>query len=242
MPLMLGLDASSLTMSLVNIASPHGAEGALADSVQTALEALAHLSVERIGNTVVAATHAGHGERVLVAARLDTAGSEEPPLAFVEMGKLYGVGSCDAKGCAAVMLKAASLGTYRRDVTFVFYDGGTEGADEDADGLSRLARERRELIEADVALLMTPTDAAVAGPDREHPLAETLIALTEVPATSAPAGSGPTSSGLASVRAVGIPAVAFGPGDPAVAGAAAEFVPTAQLSQCEFVLRRWLTD
>jgi succinyl-diaminopimelate desuccinylase len=89
-PLMLALDVSSLTMSLVNIASPPGLEGALADSIETALRGLPHLEVERVGDTVIAATNAGHGERVVVAGQLTAGAAGADPLAYVEMGKLFG--------------------------------------------------------------------------------------------------------------------------------------------------------
>jgi succinyl-diaminopimelate desuccinylase len=39
---------------------------------------------------------------------------------------------------------------------------------------------------------------------------------------------------------LGIPAVAFGPGDPQLAHTREEYVPTAQLTECEHVLREWL--
>src|ERR1700709_1370305 len=91
-PLLLALDVQSLTMSLVNIASPRGGEGALADSIEAALRNLRHLEVERAGDTVIARTNAGHDARVIVAGRLDVA-AEEDPLAYVEMGKLFGPGA-----------------------------------------------------------------------------------------------------------------------------------------------------
>ena len=219
-PLMLALDVQSLTMSLVNIASPVGREAAIADSIEAALRPLAHLSVTRSGDTVIARTDGGHGERVLVAGRVgvasEVASEVEEPLAFVEMGKLYGPGACDAKGAVAVMLKAAALGAYARDVTFVFA-AGTADVD--------------DLEPADVVLLASPTGSAVRG-SLEHPLAQRLAGLTDV---------APVADASLDVAPLPSRTVAFGPGNPAVAGTAEEFVPTAELGQCEFVLRQWLT-
>ena len=50
-----------------------------------------------------------------------------------------------------------------------------------------------------------------------------------------------TASLRSAVGSATVPGVAFGPGDPSVAGTPGEFVPTAQLTQSEFVLRQWLT-
>lgn len=222
-PLMLNLDISSLTMSLVNIASPSGATAALADSVEAALRTVTHLDVDRIGDTVVARTDAAHSERVVVCAHMDTAVSGTDPLAFVEMGKLYGPGASDAKGALAVALKAAATPSFSRDVTFVFCADRQHSDGDEA------------LRGADFALLAEPTDSAVVGGALDHPLAHSLVALTErEPSTG-------EAHGLARVASFGVPAVAFGPGDPSVAGKPGEFVPTAQLSQCEFVLRQWLS-
>ena len=196
-PLLLGLDVQSLTMSLVNIASPPGGEGALADSIEAALRTLAHLEVSRAGDTVIARTTAGHDKRVTVVGNLTTASSEEEPLAHVEMGKLFGPGASQAKGALAVTLKAAALGNYNSEVTFVYYAGGL------AD----------DLVQSDFVLLAEPTNSAVRGSAvgggaLDHPWAVELIRLTDV----APVAD--AAHDLAPVASLDIPAVAFGPGDP----------------------------
>lgn len=230
-PLMLGLDVQSLTMSLVNIASPCGGESALADSIEAALRNLAHLDVERADDTVIARAHAGHDERVIVAGRLDVA-SEEDPLAYVEMGKLFGPGASEAKGALAVTLKAAVMTSYSRDVTFIYYAGGPN-----AEKPSALGGLGEDLRKADFVLLAEPTNSAVRGGALDHPWAQRLIGLTDVAPVS-DASAGPDLARLASLD---VHAVAFGPGDPSVAGTPGEFVATAQLAHCEFVLRQWLT-
>lgn len=223
LPLMLALDVQSLTMSLVNIASPSDQEGTLADSIEVALRALPHLTVEREGDTVIAHTSAGHDQRVVIAGDLRVA-SEQDPLAYVEMGQLFGPGASDAKGALAVTLKAAAIGSYGCDVTFVYYAGELNAA-----GLAHLDP---DLLRASLVLLAEPTNAAVRGGSLDHPLAQRLIGLTDV---------APVAGVLARFTSLDVPVVAFGPGDPSVAGTPGEFVPTAQLAHCEFVLRQWLT-
>jgi succinyl-diaminopimelate desuccinylase len=46
---------------------------------------------------------------------------------------------------------------------------------------------------------------------------------------------------VARFAALGIPAVNYGPGDPSLAHSQGEFVPVAQVVECETALRRWLT-
>jgi succinyl-diaminopimelate desuccinylase len=68
----LNADAVTLTEQLVNIESVSRNEEAIADAVESALRPLAHLEVTRLGNTVVARTDLGRGERVVIAGHLDT--------------------------------------------------------------------------------------------------------------------------------------------------------------------------
>ena len=227
MPLLLALDVSSLTMSLVNIASSGGDETALADSVEAALRAVTHLDVDRVGDTVVAQADVGHSERVVVAGHLGAQRSENA-MAYVEMGMLFGPGASDAKGALAVALKAAAAGGYSRDVTFIFYaEGEGPGIADDA------------VLSAGFALLAEPTDCAVTGSGSalDHPWARQLLELTGVD----PGPDPRRAHGLERFVSLGVPVVAFGPGDPSNAGTAGECVPTAQLAQSEFVLRQWLT-
>jgi succinyl-diaminopimelate desuccinylase len=159
LPLPLSLDVVSLTMVLVNLESVSHEEQEIADAVESALRGLSHLSVERHGNTVVARTDLGHAERVLLAGHLDTVPVNDNLPARVEMGRLYGVGACDMKGGDAVILRLAAMGSYNRDVTFVLYDAEEVAAEHN--GLRKLAEARPELLEADFAILMEPSDARV---------------------------------------------------------------------------------
>lgn len=348
-PLPLSLDVVSLTMALVNTPSVSHTEGAIAGSVEAALGALQHLEVERFGNTVVARTDAGHAERVVVAGHLDTVPENDNLLAYVEMGKLYGLGACDMKGGVAVMLKLAALGSYGRDVTFVFYD--CEEVASEHNGLRKLAAERPDLLQADLAILMEPSNAGVeagcqgtirvevtvpgtrahsarswtgdnaihkagellrrleeyqprqpvidgltyheglnavfvrggvAGnvipdecvitvnyrfaPDRSESEAEAFVreffAPYDVVVTDSAPGALPGLglpaakafveavgatvapkfgwTDVARFSALGVPALNYGPGDPQLAHRRDEYVPTAQLTECEHVLKEWL--
>jgi succinyl-diaminopimelate desuccinylase len=349
MPLPLPLDVVSLTMGLVNIESVSHGEELLADSVEQALRTQPHLEVERFGNTVVARTDLGHAERVVVAGHLDTVPENDNLLAYVEMGKLFGLGACDMKGGLAVMLKTATLGSYNRDVTFVFYD--CEEVASEHNGLGKLAAQRPDLLRADLAILMEPSNAGVeagcqgtirvevtvpgerahsarswrgvnaihragellrrleayeprqpvidgltyheglnavfvrggvAGnvipdecvltvnyrfaPDRSEAEAEAFLreffapydlVVTDSAPGALPGLDRPAAkeflaavgaeaapkfgwTDVARFSALGVPAVNFGPGDPQLAHTRDEYVPTAQLTECEHVLKEWL--
>lgn len=349
MPLPLPLDVVSLTMGLVNIESVSHREGPIADSVEQAVRTLPHLEVERFGNTVVARTDLGHAERVIVAGHLDTVPENDNLQAYVEMGKLFGLGACDMKGGVAVMLKSAALGTYGRDVTFLFYDGEEVAAE--YNGLGALAQQRPDLLRGDLAILMEPSNAGVeagcqgtirvrvsttgvrahsarswmgenaihkageilrrleayeprqpvidglpfheglnavfieggvAGnvvpdacavtvnfrfaPDRSEAEAEAFLREFfdgfEVEVTDSAPGALPGLDNplvqafveltgaepqpklgwtdVARFSALGIPSINFGPGDPLLAHSKNEYVPTAQLTECEHVMREWL--
>ena len=159
----LSVDAVTLTEDLVNIESVSGNEEAIADAVETALRACAHLQVVRFGNTVVARTDQGRAERVVIAGHLDTVplndnlpARREPG----EHGNLHGLGSCDMKSGVAVALRiAATMPVTNRDITFVFYD--CEEVEEHRNGLKLLGDSNPELLEADFAILMEPSDAVV---------------------------------------------------------------------------------
>nr|WP_203644958.1 succinyl-diaminopimelate desuccinylase [Streptomyces sp. SID14478] len=153
-------DVVELARALVDMPSESGAEGPLADAVEAALRALGHLDVDRIGNSVVARTALGRPERVIVAGHLDTVPAAGNLPARLDGGLLYGLGACDMKGGVAVALRlAAQLTSPVRDITYVFYE--CEEVEGDRNGLHRVATERPELLAADLAILMEPSDAGV---------------------------------------------------------------------------------
>lgn len=157
-------DAVTLTEQLVNIESVSLDEQAIADAVEESLRTLAHLTVIRHGHTVVARTDLGRGERVVIAGHLDTvpvngnlpARREET----AEGGLLHGLGTCDMKGGDAVILRlAATVPEPNRDVTFVLYEA--EEIDARYNGLRLLSEAHPDLLTADFAILMEPSNAGV---------------------------------------------------------------------------------
>ncbi|MFJ6947235.1 succinyl-diaminopimelate desuccinylase [Streptomyces wuyuanensis] len=159
-PLNPAADIVELTRALVDVPSESGDEAALADAVESALRACAHLTVDRIGNSVVARTETGRAERVVVAGHLDTVPAAGNLPSRLEGDVLHGLGACDMKGGVAVALRlAATLTAPVRDVTYVFYE--CEELSGDRNGLNRIAAERPDLLEADLAILMEPSDAGV---------------------------------------------------------------------------------
>jgi succinyl-diaminopimelate desuccinylase len=160
MDLDLTADVVALTQQLVDTFSVSHEEQEIADAVEAALLALPHLTVTRRGHTLVARTDLGRGERVVIAGHLDTVPLNDNLPSRLEDGILHGLGSCDMKGGDAVMLKlAADLAEPNRDLTFVFYEA--EEVDSVHNGLRKLTESDPELLEADFAILMEPSNAAV---------------------------------------------------------------------------------
>lgn len=160
----LALDVVALTAAVCDIPSVSFAERTLADAVEESLRRLPHLAVERDGDCVVARTDLGRAERVVIAGHLDTVPPTDPPNLPTRLadGVLWGRGTVDMKGGVAVALRLAyELAEPNRDVTYVFYDAEEVAAIHN--GLGRLARTRPDLLAADFAVLMEPTDGAVEG-------------------------------------------------------------------------------
>jgi succinyl-diaminopimelate desuccinylase len=160
MGLDLSLDAVALTEALVNIESVSQDEERIADAVEGALRGLDHLEVVRHGNSLVARTSLGRGERVVIAGHIDTVPLNDNLPARNDGTNLHGLGTCDMKGGAAVALRlAAGLTEPNRDVTYIFYE--CEEIDSIHNGLRKIAEDRPDLVEADFAILMEPSDAVV---------------------------------------------------------------------------------
>ena len=154
-------DTAQLTEDLVNIESVSGEEDAIVEAIATALGDLRHLSVQRFGNTLVARTDQGRTERVVIAGHVDTVPrNDNLPARRDDEGRLHGLGACDMKAGVAVALRlAATLPHPERDVTYLFYE--CEEVEAERNGLQLLAQSRPELLEADFAILMEPSDAVV---------------------------------------------------------------------------------
>jgi succinyl-diaminopimelate desuccinylase len=75
-------------------------------------------------------------------------------------GRLYGCGTSDMKSGDAVLLHlAATLRDPAYDVTYVLYDN--EEVEASRNGLNRLVDRRRDWLDADLAILMEPTNGQV---------------------------------------------------------------------------------
>jgi succinyl-diaminopimelate desuccinylase len=160
----LGADVVTLTAAVCDIESVSGDEERIADAVEAALRPLSHLEVTRDGNAVIARTSLGRSERVVLAGHLDTVPIAAPPnLPVSRQGdNLVGRGTCDMKGGVAVALRlAAALSEPIRDVTYVFYD--CEEIENTRNGLARVGRNNPDLLQADFAVLLEPTDGIIEG-------------------------------------------------------------------------------
>ncbi|MGA5579655.1 succinyl-diaminopimelate desuccinylase [Streptomyces thermodiastaticus] len=162
-PLDLTLDAARLTARLVDFPSESGTEEPLADAIEAALRALPHLTVDRLGNNIVARTGLGRAERVILAGHIDTVPiAGNVPSRLDEDGVLWGCGTCDMKSGVAVQLRiAATVPDPNRDLTFVFYDNEEVAAE--LNGLRHVAEARPDWLQGDFAVLLEPSDGQVEG-------------------------------------------------------------------------------
>jgi succinyl-diaminopimelate desuccinylase len=148
------------TADLVDIPSPSLAEGPIADHVEEQLRRIPWLSVDRLGDDVVARTQLGRSQRVVLAGHLDTVPAAGNERSRIEGDTLWGLGAADMKGGLAVFLElAATVPEPALDVSYVFYTAEEVAAEHS--GLSRLLEERPELLLGDAAVLGEPTDAWV---------------------------------------------------------------------------------
>ena len=160
----LATDVVTLTAALCDIESVSGDEQQISDAIAAVLRPLGHLEVTRDGRTIIARTNLGRTERVVLAGHMDTVPLSDPPNLPTrrEGDNLVGRGTCDMKGGLAVQLRlAAELSEPTRDITYVFYD--CEEIEIERNGLARVSRNSPELLQADFAVLLEPTDGAVEG-------------------------------------------------------------------------------
>ena len=149
-----------LTRALVDIESVSLNEARIADEVEQVLRGCAHLKVTRINNTLIASTQLGHAERVTIAGHLDTVPVNGNLPSRIDGDLLYGLGTCDMKGGVAIALAlAVALDQPTRDITWVFYEA--EEIDAVHNGLGKVASTNPELLTADFAILMEPSNANV---------------------------------------------------------------------------------
>lgn len=157
---------AQLTADLVDIESVSGDEARIADAVEAAVRRHASLSVQRLGNVVIVRTELGLPERVVLAGHLDTVPIAGNLPSRVADGRLHGCGTSDMKSGVAVQLRMVELVGSQAlrptvDLTWLFYD--CEEVDSARNGLNRVAAEHPELLAADLAILLEPTNGTVEG-------------------------------------------------------------------------------
>jgi succinyl-diaminopimelate desuccinylase len=154
------VDWLARTAALVDVASPSLGEGELASIVEARLRAVPWLTVDRVGDNVMARTELGRGQRLLLAGHLDTVPPNGNERSRIEGDTLWGLGSADMKSGLAVFLELAEqVPEPAVDLTFVFYVAEEIAAEHS--GLLQLREARPDLLAADAAILGEPTDGTV---------------------------------------------------------------------------------
>lgn len=153
-------DLLTLTAELVETPSVSRHERALATLVEDRLRPCSWLTVDRVGDNVVARTNLGRAHRLVVAGHLDTVPPARDDAVHVEDGVLFGLGAADMKGGLAVMLDLAlTTPEPSVDVTWCFY--AREEIQRSQSGVLELWEKRPDLLQADAAVLGEPTDCRV---------------------------------------------------------------------------------
>ena len=153
-------DLLARTAELVDIPSVSRDERAITDRIDAELRSTSWLTVDRVGENVVARTNLDRPMRVVIAGHTDTVPVNGNDRARVDGDTLWGLGSSDMKSGLAVMLElATTIESPAVDVTYVFYAGEEIAAEHN--GLGHIVRDRPDLLHGDVAILGEPTGAAL---------------------------------------------------------------------------------
>lgn len=153
-------DLLAATAELVAIPSESLDEAEIVDHIESRLAQAPWLEVERVGNNVVARTHLGRSQRLVLAGHVDTVPANGNAAPQIDGDVLWGLGAADMKGGVAVFLDlAVSVSEPTVDLTFVFYEA--EEISLEHNGLHRLSRDRPDLLTGDAAILGEPTGALV---------------------------------------------------------------------------------
>ena len=154
------VDWLARTAELVDIASPSLEEGPLADHVEARLRPIPWLTVDRVGDNVVARTDLGRAQRLVLAGHLDTVPANGNERARIDGDTLWGLGSADMKSGLAVFLDlACTVDAPTVDVTYLFYVAEEISAEHS--GLLQLLEERPDLVAGSAAVLGEPTDGTL---------------------------------------------------------------------------------
>jgi succinyl-diaminopimelate desuccinylase len=155
----LSADVVDVAAALIDIPSESHHEHEIADALEAALIDRPHLKLRRSGNALIAEI----GEpRVVIAGHLDTVPAAGNLPHRFEGGRLFGLGSVDMKGGLAIAAKLAHDVTEpHTGVRFIFYDREEVAAVHN--GLARLAAEDENILRADLAIVMEPSNGVVEG-------------------------------------------------------------------------------
>ncbi|HWS36392.1 MAG TPA: succinyl-diaminopimelate desuccinylase [Actinoplanes sp.] len=154
------VDPVMLTRALVDVESVSRDEKVIADCVEDVLRKVSHLSVRRLGNTVMARTKLGREQRVILAGHLDTVPISGNLPSTVVDDLIFGCGTSDMKGGVALALHlAVNLPDPIYDVTYLFYEA--EEIESEFNGLNLVAAEHPKWLRGDFAVLLEPTYGAV---------------------------------------------------------------------------------
>ncbi len=152
------VDLLALTGELIDIPSESFHEEPLIQLLLERLGRLDHLSVERVGDNLVARTELGHDHRLLLVGHTDTVPANGNDRASFDGEVVAGLGAADMKGGLAVFLALAEhVSDLAVDVTWIFY--ATEEVAAEHNGLGVLIRARPDLVDGDAAILGEPTSA-----------------------------------------------------------------------------------
>lgn len=153
-------DLLAFTAELVDIPSVSHYEAAICDHLEAILAPVPWLEVSRVGHNLVARTHLGRPQRLVLAGHTDTVPANANERARLDADLCWGLGSVDMKSGVAVLADLArTMAEPAVDVTYIFYE--CEEVDARYNGLERLFTERPELVVGDAAVLAEPSGAQV---------------------------------------------------------------------------------
>jgi succinyl-diaminopimelate desuccinylase len=153
-------DLVARTAELIDIPSVSHDERAITDRIEAELRSVPWLTVDRIGDNVIARTTLDRAMRVVLAGHTDTVPVNDNDHSRLDGDTLWGLGAADMKSGLAVMLDlATTVAEPAVDATYVFYAGEEVAAEHN--GLRHVVQERPDLLQGDVAVLGEPTDAEI---------------------------------------------------------------------------------
>ena len=135
-------DVWKLTAALVDIASESFREQEIVALLESELRACDHLTVDRIGDNLVARTDLGRKRRLVLGGHTDTVPASDNAGARIAGERMFGVGTTDMKGGVATIVDLARTVTEPAvDVTYVLY--AREEVAAIHNGLREIEAERR---------------------------------------------------------------------------------------------------